>query len=298
LKRGKATNLKIAEPMSKLRALTAMVFAAALMVAAGRVAAQTPSVPGEIPDELASVDIVEHLGETVSPDITLVDASGETVTLGDYFDGERPTVMTFVYHNCPMLCSLILDGMTTAMTEVGLNLGDDYQALAISFDPRDTPERAAEVKERYLSRFDAPNADASFHFLTGTQENIDRVTEEVGFQYEWNERQQEFAHTAALYFLSPNGKITRYLYGIEFQPQDVRTALLEASEGQIGSPLDKLILYCFQYDPNAGSYVLHATNAMKVGGLLTIVLLGGFLLFFWRRESRRDASSSGALTAS
>lgn len=279
--------------MTKLRALTAMLLAVAMMAAAGRGVAQTPRAPGEIPDELANVDIVEHLGETVSPDITLVDASGETVQLGDYFDGERPTVMAFVYHNCPMLCSLILDGMTAAMTEVGLGLGEDYRALAISFDPQDTPERAAEVKERYLSRFNDANAAEAFHFLTGTQENIDRITREIGFQYEWNERQQEFAHTAALYFLSPNGKITRYLYGIEFQPQNVRTALLEASEGQIGSPLDKLILYCFQYDPNAGSYVLHATNAMKVGGVLTIILLGGFLLFLWRRESRRSASLGG-----
>lgn len=272
--------------MPTLRFFFACLIAATVMAATGRVAAQAP---GEVPNELDGVGIEEHLGEAVSPDITFVDSDGQAVTLGDYFDGERPVVMAFVYHNCPMLCSLILDGMTAAMRETGLDLGQDYQALAVSFDPRDTPERAADVRARYLERFDDPDAAEALHFLTGSQANIDRVTDEIGFEYEWNERQQEFAHTAALYFLSPDGTITRYLYGIGFQPKDVRTALLEASDGRIGSPLDQLILYCFQYDPTAGSYVLHATNAMKVAGLLTILLLGGFLLFFWRRENRRNA---------
>ena len=279
--------------MTMPRALIACLFAVAVLAAAGRSVAQTP---GEIPDELADVGIEEHLGDVVSPDIAFVDSDGNAVTLGDYFDGERPVALAFVYHNCPMLCSLILDGMTTAMREAGLDLGEDYQALAISFDPRDTPERAAEVKARYLARFEGENAAEGLHFLTGSQENIDRITDEIGFKFEWNERQQEFAHTAALYFLSPNGKITRYLYGIEFPSRDFRTALLEASEGQVGSPLDQLILYCFQYDPAAGSYVLQATNAMKVGGLLTLILLGGFLLFFWRRERTKLDTDERTLT--
>lgn len=280
--------------MMTLRALIACLFAVVLLATAGRSVAQTP---GEIPDELDGVGIEEHLGETVSPDIAFLDSEGNAVTLGDYFDGERPVAIAFVYHNCPMLCSLILDGMTTAMLGAGLDLGDDYQALAISFDPRDTPERAADVRERYLARFDGAQAAEGLHFLTGSQESIDRITEEIGFGFEWNERQQEFAHTAALYFISPEGVITRYLYGIEFHERDFRTAVLEAGSGTIASPLDQLILYCFQYDPEAGSYVLHATNAMKVGGLLTLVLLGGFLLFFWRRERTRLDAAERAMTA-
>ena len=283
--------------MPALRTLLLCLIVAAAAVAPGRAVAQMQA-PGEIPAELENVGIEERLGGTVSPDIPFVNAEGEAVTLGDYFGGDRPVVVAFVYHNCPMLCSLILDGMTAALSGVNLEPGVDYEALAVSFDPRDTPERAAAAKERYVARFDDEAAAAAgFHFLTGTQESIDQITDEIGFGYEWNERQQEFAHTAALYFISPEGTITRYLYGIEYRPQDVRTALLEASNGTIGSPLDQLILYCFQYDPNAGSYVLHATNAMKVGGLLTIVLLGGFLLFFWRREGRRSTSGE-ALTAS
>ncbi|MEP0545386.1 MAG: SCO family protein [Rhodothermales bacterium] len=281
--------------MMTLRALIACLFAVVLLTTAGRSVAQTP---GEIPDELDGVGIEEHLGETVSSDIAFVDSEGNAVTLGDYFDGERPVAVAFVYHNCPMLCSLILDGMTTAMREAGLDLGDDYQALAISFDPRDTPERAAEVRERYLARFDGAQAAEGLYFLTGSQESIDRITDEIGFGFEWNERQQEFAHTAAVYFISPEGVITRYLYGLEFHPRDFRTAVLEAGSGTIASPLDQLILYCFQYDPDAGSYVLHATNAMKVGGVLTLILLGGFLLFFWRRESTRLDAADPTLTPS
>ena len=280
--------------MTTARFLIACLFAVAVLVAAGRSVAQ---VPGEIPDELDGVGIEEHLGETVSADIPFLDSEGNAVTLGDYFDGERPVALAFVYHNCPMLCSLILDGMTTGMLEAGLNLGEDYQALAVSFDPRDTPERAADVRERYLARFDGPSAGEGLHFLTGSQESIDRITEEIGFGFEWNERQQEFAHTAAVYFISPEGKITRYLYGIEFPARDFRTALLEASDGRVGSPLDQLILYCFQYDPDAGSYVLHATNAMKVGGVLTLIMLGGFLFFFWRRERTTLDATDRALTA-
>lgn len=280
--------------MTTARFLIVCLFAVVVLAAAGRSIAQTP---GEIPDELDGVGIEEHLGERLSADIPFLDSDGNAVTLGDYFDGERPVALAFVYHNCPMLCSLILDGMTTGMLEAGLNLGEDYQALAVSFDPRDTPERAAEVKARYLARFDGANAAEGMHFLTGSQESIDQITEEIGFGFEWNERQQEFAHTAAVYFISPNGTITRYLYGIEFPARDFRTALLEASDGQVGSPLDQLILYCFQYDPEAGSYVLHATNAMKVGGVLTLILLGGFLLFFWRRERTDLDAVDRALTS-
>ena len=280
--------------MTTARYLIACLFAVAVLVAAGRSVAQTP---GEIPDELAGVGIEEHLGETLSADIPFVDSEGNAVTLGDYFDGDRPVALAFVYHNCPMLCSLILDGMTSGMLASELDLGEDYQALAVSFDPRDTPERAAEVKARYLERFDGARAAEGFHFLTGSQESIDRITDEIGFGFAWNERQQEFAHTAAVYFISPEGTITRYLYGIEFPARDFRTALLEASDGRVGSPLDQLILYCFQYDPDAGSYVLHATNAMKVGGLLTLILLGGFLMFLWRRERTKLDTADRTLTA-
>lgn len=240
-------------------------------------------------DELAGVGITERLGESIPADLALVDDAGHPVELGTYFDGERPVVVAFVYHSCPMLCSLILDGVTRAMRESGLDLGEDYQALAISFDPRDTPEAAANAKALYVERLpDQPQAADGWHFLTGTEEQIAAVTDVFGFGFAWNERQQEYAHSAAAFFVSPEGTLTRVLYGLEFRPQDFRTALLEAGDGRIGSPVDQLILYCFQYDPDAGSYTLHAANAMKIAGLLTVLVLGGFLFWFWRREGRRE----------
>ena len=276
--------------MRRLRTILALLCAVVVGAAAGTAQPTDPAQRAEaLEAELEGVGITERLGEGIPADIPLVDAEGRAVTLGDYFDGERPVVVAFVYHSCPMLCSLILDGVTRAMRETNLQLGDDYQALAISFDHEDTPERAAAAKARYLERLpDQPGAAAGWHFLTGTEEDIARVTDAFGFGFKWNERQQEYAHSAAAFFVSPEGKMTRALYGIEFAPQDFRTALLEASEGRIGSPVDQLILYCFQYDPSVGSYVLHAQNAMKLGGALTVLLLGAFLAFFWRRERRRE----------
>ncbi len=269
--------------MSTLRTLIARLCVVALLAAAGQVIAQPT---GELPDEFEGVGIEERLGETVSPALPFTASDGTPVTLGDYLDGERPVVVAFVYHNCPMLCSLILDGMTEAIRESSVELGEDYQALAVSFDAGDTPERAAEVKARYAGLV-GDGAEDGLHFLTGSPPSIDRLTGELGFGFRWNERQQEFAHSAGLFFLSPEGRLTRVLYGIEFPASDFRAAVLEAGEGRVGSPVDQLLLYCFVYDPDAGSYVLHAQNAMKVGGLLTILLLGGFLLFFWRRESNK-----------
>ena len=270
--------------MLTLRTLLALLVTVALG-AAGPAAAQAT---GGLAGELEGVGITERLGEIIPADIPMVDEAGRPVTLGDYFDGERPVVVAFVYHNCPMLCSLILDGVTQAMRDTRLGLGEDYQALAISFDPEDTPERAADAKTSYLTRLgEQPKAAEGWHFLTGTEADIARAADAFGFGFKWNERQQEYAHSAAAFFTSPDGKLTRVLYGIEFPPRDFRRALLEASEGTIGSPIEQLILYCFQYDPNAGSYVLHAMNAMKVGGALTLLVLGGFLLFLWKRERPR-----------
>ena len=272
--------------MPTLRALPMVLAAVALWAAAGTGAAQ----PADgLDDELAGVGITERLGEQMPEDVVLRDETGREVRLGDYFDGERPVVVTFVYHSCPMLCSLILDGATRAMRENDLALGEDYQALAISFDARDTPAAAKGAKDLYVSRLaEQPGASPNWHYLTADEESIARVTDAFGFGFAWNERQQEYAHSAAAFFVSPEGELTRVLYGLEFHPQDFRTAILEAGEGRIGSPVDQLILYCFQYDPESGSYALHAQNAMKVGGLLTVVLLGGFLLFFWRREGYRE----------
>ena len=285
--------------MTTPRAILALaLMSAAVLAAAGRGVAQPA---GELPSEIQDVGVTERLGESVALGTPFTNSAGEAVTLGDYFDGERPVVLVFAYHSCPMLCSLILDATTAAMAEADLDLGEDYRVVAVSFDPADTPERAAAAKERYVRRLDDADAAAAYAFLTGSADAIARLTGDVGFRYEWVERQQEFAHTASLIFLSPEGEVTRYLYGIEYPARDFRTAVLEAGQGRIGSPVDQLILYCFAYDPDAGSYVLHATNAMKVAGLATVLLLGLGLLFFWRREGQGNRAAlgddAGAVTA-
>jgi protein SCO1 len=237
-------------------------------------------------EAFADLSIDERLGERVSADIPLVATDGRAVTLGDYLRDDRPLVLAFVYHDCPMLCSLVLTGLTRSMQQATLDLGGDYEVLAVSIDPRDTPEQAAAARARFAAPFG--EAAASYHFLTGTDEAVRQLAEEVGFRYRWVEQTQEYAHTAVLVFLSPTGVVTRYLYGIEFAPRDFRTALVEAGEGRVGTLMDQLFLYCFNYDPQAGGYALVATRVMKLGGLLTLLVLGGLLLLFWRRERRRN----------
>lgn len=187
-----------------------------------------------------------------------------------------------------MLCSLVLDGFSDVIRQSTLELGTGYRALAISFDPEDDPTLAKGAHERYAAHLPDGYDPESFVFLTGTQESIDRITDATGFQYRWIEERQEYAHTASLIFLSPEGLITRYLYGITHTPANFRATLVEAGQGTIGTPLDQLFLYCFIYDPQTGGYAMQAVQVMKLGGLLTMTVLLIGLLVFWRRERKRQ----------
>lgn len=242
-------------------------------------------------EAFSGIGVDEQFGETIPLDLTFTDHNGDTVQLGDYFGDGLPVVMTFVYHDCPMLCSLILDGTTTVMRDATVTLGQNYRVLAVSFDPRDTPAMAAEARALYGRRLGEDARLDDFVFLTGEQEAIDALTDAVGFRFEWVESQQDFAHTSVLTFLSPEAVVTRYLYGIAFDPGDFRLAAIEARQGEVSSPMEQLLLYCFIYDPDLGGYVLHATNAMKLGGLFTLILLLGGLGMFWLRERRRNADA-------
>jgi len=242
-------------------------------------------------EAFSGIGVDERLGEEMDLAIPFRDHRGNPVTLADYFTGEQPVALTFVYHDCPMLCSLVLDGVGRALQQTSLRLGQEYRMLAISIHPGDTPELAAAAHDRYR-RYLPENADPeAFIFLTGTEDAIARVTEEIGFNFRWLEDQQEYGHTAMVAFLSPTGQITRYLYGLEFPSSDFRRALVEAGQGTIGTPVDQLILYCFAYDPSAGGYVLQASNAMRLGGFATVILLSLSLFFFWRREKRANEAS-------
>lgn len=230
------------------------------------------------------VGLAEQLGHTIPLDLTFRDEAGQPVALRQYFGGGRPVLLTMVYHNCPMLCNMILDGLTTSLRELEWTPGQQFDIVTVSFAPDETPELAARQKAKYVQQLGRPEAAAGWHFLTGEEADIQALARAVGFEFRWDERQQQYAHPATIMFLSPDGIVTRYLYGFEYTPRSVRTALVEAGEGRVGNTLDRLILYCFQYDPNKGSYVPHALNIMKLGGLLTMLLLGTLLVFYWRRE--------------
>ncbi len=230
------------------------------------------------------VGLSPRLGEQIPLDLVFINSHGETVTLREYFHQDRPVVLTFVYHTCPMLCSALLDGITRSLDDVPWAPGDGYEMVTVSFSPEDTPERAAEQRTRYLRRLD--QQDAEWHFLTGNETSIQALTQATGFMFKWVEEQQEFAHPAAVIVLSDEGIITRYLPDLAPKGRDLRAAIVEASDGMVGNLLDRAFLYCFQFDPTSNSYVLVARRAMQVGGGITALLLIASLGFLWMKDMK------------
>jgi protein SCO1 len=251
------------------------------MVASGPLWAQRS---GQQLEALEGVGMESNLGSMLPKDLVFRDETGREVTIGSYLDGQTPVLLNFAYHNCPMLCSFLLSGVSKAVGEMEWVPGTEFHMVTVSFAPDEGPDLAARAKQRYVGELGKPQAAAGWHFLTGSESNIQQLAAAVGFQFKWVEEQQEYAHPAALIFVSGEGKITRYLYGIDFSPRDVRAALVEASQGAVGTPLDQIFLYCFRYDQASNSYVLYATNVMKLGGLLTVLTMGGVLFLLWRRE--------------
>lgn len=239
-----------------------------------------------LPERLDGVDIVEHLGTQLPMDAQFVDSSGSTVRLGDFFDGQRPVVITFNYSDCPMLCSVQLNHFVDGLKRIDKTAGKEFTVLTLSIDPKERPERSAETKLRYLGDYGRPEAARGWHFLTSpTQTRV--VADAVGFGYSYNEERKEWLHAAALILATPDGKIARYLYGLSFIPETLDLSLIEASEGTIGSTLDRLILFCFHYDATEGRYAPVAMNIMRVGATLTALILGLVLVTFWARERRK-----------
>ena len=248
-------------------------------------------VTSELPPELKGIGVEEKLGTFVPDTLMFFDEEGRPVSLANFLAQDKPVILNFVYYNCPMLCSYVLDGLTKGLQELNWTPGEKFEIITLSFAPDETPEQAQKAKKRYLSQLGKPAAAKGWHFLTADARTSTTLAEQVGFQYRWDERTQQYIHPAALVFLSPEGKISRYLYGIEFPGKDLRLALTEASEGKIGSATDRVLLYCYQYDPDSGSYVPVATNIMKLGGLLTLLLLGSLLGAFWLRERYRKQTA-------
>ena len=251
----------------------------------------TQGTANETPPELANVDIAENLGGKLPGDAVFRDTSGKMVRLGSFFDGKRPVAFVFAYHTCPMLCSLVLDAFGRGVKGVPWTVGKEFDVVSISIDPRDTPETATKKRAQVVEKYDRGGSTSGWHFLVGDEANIRRITDAIGFQYHYDDRQQQYAHPAAMYLLTPDAKIARYLYGIEFAPSDIRLGLLEASEGRSITTTEKLLLYCYHYDPQGKKYAIVAMNVMRLGGVATIFLLGGFLTLMWLREKKKKRTS-------
>lgn len=235
------------------------------------------------PPYLENVGIEQRLDSQVPPNLAFVDDTGHTVKLGDYF-GKKPLILNLVYYNCTMLCGEVLAGLTGAMKLVKFNVGNEYDVLTVSFDPRETPAMAAAKKSEYMKRYGRPNAAAGWHFLTGSAESINALTKAVGFQYQYDAAHNQYAHATAIMVLTPQGRISRYFYGVDFPPKDLRMGLVEASQGKIGNPIDEVLLYCYHYDPATGKYGAVVNHMLKLGGVLTILLVGGLLLILFRLD--------------
>jgi protein SCO1/2 len=260
---------------------------AAVLAIPAVVSAQPAEVSGPPaavrPPILRDVTFDQRLGESVPLDITLRDEEGRTVRLGDVV-GARPVVLTLVYYECPMLCTLTLNSLSSALATLSFDVGREFDVVTVSFDPREKPPLAAAKKAGYLKRYGRPGAERGWHFLTGDADQIARLTAAVGFRYKWDEEIKQFAHPAGLVVLTPEGRITRYLYGIEYAPKDLRLGLVEASERKIGTPLDQAMLFCYQYDPATGRYGLLTLRLIRAGAVLTVLALGGLIISLRRQE--------------
>jgi len=243
----------------------------------------------DLPEELVGVDIVEHLDETLPLDLVFTDEDGERIKLGDIIDGERPTILQIGYFKCPMLCNLVLNEAMDGLAGVDdLSAGTDFDLVAVSINPNEGHELARVKKEGYLLEYARPGASRGFHFLTGSAENTKALADAVGFQYRLQD-DGEYAHAAALFVITPDGRISRYLYGVRYEPATLRFALMEGAEGRIGSTLERFILWCHVYDPDSGSYHLLAFRVMQLGGLATVFVMVVGVGLLWLRDRRRTS---------
>jgi protein SCO1/2 len=240
-----------------------------------------------LPKPLESVDVKEHLGAYVPKTLGFLDQTGRPVTLGDYVDGKVPVVFTFNYSDCPMLCSLMLNGFVHGLQGLDFTPGREFRVVTVSIDPNEKPERALATQRRYLGVYGKPEAKDGWHFLTGSETNVRAYADAIGMDYAYVPERKEYAHAAAIVVAAPDGKIVRYLYGVEYPSQSLRLALLEASEGKIGSAFDRLVLYCFHYDSSLGRYAPMAANIMRLGGAVAVVLLAAFVALLLRSDAKK-----------
>ena len=245
------------------------------------------------PGILSKIAIDQRIGSQVPSDISFVDESGQPVKIGDYF-GKRPVVLALVYYECPMLCTQVLNGLVSALGVLNFEAGREFDVVAVSFNPKEGPGLASQKKASYVERYGRPQTAGGWHFLTGTQESITRLTEAVGFKYEYDPNIQQFAHGAAIEVLTPKGTIAKYFYGIEYSPRDLRLGLIEASDEHIGSVVDDVLLFCYHYDPSSGKYGASVLGIVRAGGIATVLAFAVFLTVNLRRDQAVGAPANAS----
>jgi protein SCO1 len=267
------------------------IFASAVLGRAGFGQVPPPPIPVNAKPSISvlqNVGIDQKLGAMVPADLVFKDEAGRDVRLGEYF-GKRPMVLVLVYFQCPMLCTMVLNDVLRTIRAMPENLGSDFDIVTVSFDPADTPQLATLKKKTYLAQYNRPGREAGWHFLVGSQQSITALTGAVGFRYVWDPKYNVFAHASGIMVLTPQGKIARYFYGIDYAPQDLRLALLDASGGKTGSLADEVLMYCFHYDPATGKYGFAINRALKIGGVLTVLILGSSIALLLRRDREPSA---------
>lgn len=234
---------------------------------------------------LEFVGIEQHMNAEVPADLAFRDELGNPVKLGDYFGKGRPVILNLGYYQCPMLCGEVLQGLTGSLKVLTFNVGKDFDVVTVSFDPHETPDMAATKKRDIMRRYGRPGAEKGWHFLTGPAESINALTKAVGFQFQWDEKTQQYAHATTIVVLTPGRRVAQYFYGVEFPPKDLRLGLVQASNNQIGSVTDQMLLYCFHYDPRTGKYGAIISRILSIAGAATILLLGTFVFVLYRADA-------------
>ena len=267
--------------------LATLAATAVYLSLASGAAAQLASDPmqsvGVRPELLKQVGIDQKLNQTIPLNLAFRDENGNTVELGQYF-GKKPMVLTLVYYNCPMLCTQVLNGVESGLKELPTDIGKQFDVVTVSIDPTESHVLAKVKKEMYVGMYGRPGAAEGWHFLTGDEAQIKQLADALGFRYAYDPDTKQFAHASAIMLLTPEGKISRYFYGIQYPSRDLRLGLVEASEGKIGTPVDQVLLFCYHYDPKTGKYGLLISRVIQAGGVLTVLILGIAMVILFRGE--------------
>jgi protein SCO1/2 len=270
--------------LNGLRCLTVLTWLA-LPLAAGPAFGNSTVPSNEMPGVLKAVGYDQRIGEKVPLDVPWRDEHGREVKLGDYLSGHKPAVLVMAYYHCPMLCDLVLQGVETGLKPLSLDPGRDFDVIVAGIDPAETPAQAAKKKQEILQRYARPGTENGWHFLTGPQDSITRLTQAVGFRYVYDPERNQFAHAAGMVILTPEGRVSRYLLGVEFPARDIRLGLVESGNGKLGTVVDQVLLYCFHYDPLVGRYSATTLSIVRVSAVVTVVALALLVVFLRRRET-------------